>query len=311
MNRRPAASRNRRTSALEIPAQHFDLRITLESGQAFHWILADDGYAGCIGDVPCWIAQRGGTLHVRGAGEAVVRTYFALDDDLPAISASWPTDPAMAAACEFAWGMRILRQPLWECLAAFITSSLKQVAHISAISHTIRSRWGESRDAAGRTVFSYPEPSVLAAASETDLRACGLGFRAKYLLNTARDISSGRVDLEALRERPIREARETLCSLPGVGEKIANCVLLFAYHRLEAFPIDVWIERVLQRVYFRRRKAPPARLRSFAAHHFGPYGGYAQQYLFHHVRCTRGACLPPPAKGASAKGVAGRAQKIR
>jgi len=127
----------------------------------------------------------------------------------------------------------------------------------------------------------------MAELSEHDLRDCALGYRAKNLLATARLISGGVIDLEKLARRPDDELRARLCALPGVGAKVANCVMLFAYERLRAFPIDVWIERVLKEKYFpRRRKMTAQQLRRFAEKHFGAHGGYAQQYLFHHARKT-------------------------
>jgi N-glycosylase/DNA lyase len=117
------------------------------------------------------------------------------------------------------------------------------------------------------------------------LRDCALGYRAKNLLATARLVASGKADLEAWRTLPDEDLRAWLCELPGVGAKVANCVMLFAYERLRAFPVDVWIERVLRQQYFPRKgKVPAAQLREFCDSYFGEHGGYAQQYLFHHAR---------------------------
>src|SRR5262249_42827660 len=122
-------------------------------------------------------------------------------------------------------------------------------------------------------------------ASEKELRQCKLGYRAKNLRATAQLVSSGECDLEAWTALSDAALREQLCALPGVGAKIANCVMLFAYERLRAFPIDVWIERVLRQQYFPRRKKMTAQqLREFSETYFGEHGGYAQQYLFHHAR---------------------------
>ena len=134
---------------------------------------------------------------------------------------------------------------------------------------------------------AYPSPQRLAAATEKQLRDCKLGFRARNLVGSARMIAEGKVDLERIATMDDDEALAELCKLPGVGAKVANCVLLFAYGRLRAFPIDVWIERVLREIYFKgRRKVTAKRLRQFSQEYFGPYGGYAQQYLFHHARKT-------------------------
>ena len=132
--------------------------------------------------------------------------------------------------------------------------------------------------------FSFPTASRIAAATEKELRDCKMGFRAPGLLNAARQIDSGKLDLEKLRRLDYVAARQELMQLHGVGGKIADCVLLFAYGFDSAFPVDVWIERALQRLYFPRRRASEQRLRRFAATHFGPHAGYAQQYLFHYMR---------------------------
>ncbi len=269
-----------------IPAPVFDLRRTLESGQVFQWTACGEGaqFQGVIGKTLVRLEQRGGELQVtKGAGaEAIVARYFSLDHPLEEIYATFPADPAMAEALAFCRGVRIIRQPLWECLGTFITSAMKQVKHISQMSHALRRRFGSP---VGEGFHAYPEPEELARATEAELRECGLGFRAKSLLGTARMVAAGEIDLEALRTLPDEAALAQLCRLPGVGPKIANCVLLFGYERVRAFPIDVWIERVLRQRYFpRKRNVSVQRLQEFAATHFGPYGGYAQQYLFHHAR---------------------------
>lgn len=269
-----------------ISAPLFDLRLTLESGQVFHWLEdGAGGYRGLIGDLSVQVRQEGERLWVTPGTEAAVKRYFALDHDLAAICASFPDDAPMAEALACCRGLRIIRQPLWECVATFLTSSMKQVAHIRQMSLAIRRRFGT---AAGAELAPYPVPEVLAGATEADLRACGLGFRAKNLLQTARLVAEGTVNLEAIRALDDAAALGELCRLPGVGPKIANCALLFAYERLRAFPIDVWIERVLRQLYFKgKRKVTARRLQEFAAGAFGPYGGYAQQYLFHHARSAR------------------------
>jgi N-glycosylase/DNA lyase len=219
--------------------------------------------------------------------ERLVSHYFALDHPLEEICASFPTDPAMMEAARFCVGMRLVRQPAWECLATFITSSMKQVAHIAQMSHAIREAFGQPVDWNGKRLFAYPTPERLARATEEELRACGLGFRAKNLLGTARMIVEGTVDLAAVSQLDDDAARAELCRLPGVGVKVANCALLFGFERLRAFPIDVWIERIVRELYFaRKRNVSVEQLREFCATYFGPFGGYAQQYLFHHGRKT-------------------------
>jgi N-glycosylase/DNA lyase len=276
-----------------IDAPVFDLEATLNSGQVFHWEKAGDGFCGTIGEHAVYVKKRGATLHIamgggapRRRGEELVRHYFALDHPLDEICASFPRDPVMNAAHDFCHGLRIIRQPRWECLATFICSSMKQVAHIRQISRALRERFGEKREVCGHEVFSFPPADRLAGTTESELRKCGLGYRAKNLLVTAERVALREVNLDSWNALSDGELREQLCDLPGVGAKVANCVMLFGYGRIKAFPIDVWIERVLREKYFPRKQVNSASLAEFAANYFGAHGGYAQQYLFHHARMT-------------------------
>ena len=281
---------------MEISVADFNLGMTLHSGQVFHWEKFGKGFVGTIGDLPLYVEKKDDVLRVR-CGETpqperqrralpgIVAHYFALDHPLAEICASFPDDAVMNAARLFCRGLRIVRQPKWECLATFICSSMKQVAHIRQISLAVRRRFGDRQRIGDHVVYTFPPPQRIACATENDLRKCALGYRAKNLLMTARLVTSAKADLEAWSALSDRDLREKLCSLPGVGPKIANCVMLFGYERLHAFPIDVWIERVLKQQYFpRKKKITELRLREFSETYFGEHGGYAQQYLFHHAR---------------------------
>jgi len=263
------------------------LELTLNSGQAFHWLPEGDGWLGAVGSEAVYLEQKDGELFVNAGAEEAAAGYLALDHPLEEIEATFPQDPVTREALEFCRGMRILRQPSWEALATFITSSMKQVAHIAQISHTLRKRYGRRLILGGREVYAYPEPAALAALAEADLRACALGYRAANLQASARLVAEGGVDLGVVAGLPDAEAQMELRRLPGVGEKVANCALLFGFERLKAFPVDVWIERVIRERYFaKKRKVTAAMIRGFCGKAFGPYGGYAQQYLFHHARLT-------------------------
>lgn len=271
-----------------LNAPDFDLATTLDSGQVFHWRAEGNGFIGAIGDQPVYMEQRGDALRFEGASTEVLTHYFALDHPLREICASFPNDAAMNDARSFCGGLRILRQPKWECLATFICSSMKQVAHIRQMSAALRQRFSSAIRFRNTLAYPFPSAQAIAESSVKDLRACGLGYRAPNLLATACRIAAGEVDLDNLATLPDAELRAALCELPGVGAKVANCVMLFAYERLRAFPIDVWIARVLRERYFpRKRKMTERMMREFSENYFGPHGGYAQQYLFHYARKTQ------------------------
>jgi len=288
---------------MKIVAPDFDLEKTLNCGQVFHWEKTGAGFVGAIGATAVYVEQQGDKVLFKGATAKLVANYFSLDHPLAEICHSFPRDSSMTAARDFCRGLRIMRQPRWECLATFICSSMKQVAHIRQISLALRKTFGARKMIYGSHVYDFPGAARLVASTEKELRACSLGYRAKHLLATARLVAHGEATLEKWSKLPDELLRERLCELPGVGAKVANCVMLFAYERLRAFPIDVWIERVLKQQYFpRKRKVTAQQLREFCDNYFGEHGGYAQQYLFHHAR-TGGAMLKQGAAGCSARDV--------
>src|SRR2546430_2316642 len=215
---------------IEISAPDFDLAKTLDSGQVFHWQKAGKGFVATIDDRALDVEQRDRFLKVR-FGETpkparethalprLVAHYFALDHPLAEICASFPADPIMNAARDFCRGLRIIRQPKWECLATFICSSMKQVAHIRQISAALRTRFGDRRKIGDHVVYTFPNAQRIARAFETELRECKLGYRAKNLRATAQRISSGEFDLEKWSRLPDGDLRKNLCELAGVGAK--------------------------------------------------------------------------------------------
>lgn len=269
-----------------LPARDYDLAATLDSGQVFRWQQIGSEWHGVLGPHSLRLSQGENGIRAR-AGAPVsdwnfLRHFLQIESDLAAILKSFPDDAPMNAAVSASPGLRLLRQDPWECLASFILSSTKQIVQIRQIVALLCERFGDAT--AGGGTKSFPTPQRIAAATEAELRACKMGFRAPSLHAAARAIDAGKFDLEKIRLLDYATAREELMSLRGVGGKIADCVLLFGYGFDTAFPVDVWIERALQELYFPRRRASDKRLRKFAATHFGPHAGYAQQYLFHYMR---------------------------
>lgn len=275
----------------EFLVDDYDLPATLASGQAFRWRENEGGWSGVVGGR--WVRLRAepGRIIAETAAPASdwdwLRHYLQLEVNLAAIHAVFPReDEALQTATRACAGLRLLRQEPWECLASFICSSSKQIVQIQQIIALLAQRFGEPLPVPGghEPAWSFPSFARLAEVSEAELRECKLGFRAPYLRGTAQKLAAGEVDLARVTGLSLDEARAELLKLPGVGPKIADCVLLFGYGFPEAFPVDVWIMKALRRHYFPRRKVKPERLRRFIRSHFGPQAGYAQQYLFHYMR---------------------------
>jgi N-glycosylase/DNA lyase len=268
-----------------ITVKNFNLAATLISGQAFCWRpVKEGGWQGWIGSSCYTVSQERDVLTVESSEldwEAVEK-YFQLQIPLSEILNSFPDDIWLKKAQEFAPGLRILRQDPWETTVNFICSSLKQIVQIQQINGNLRRRFGSQKEPG---LWSFPSIEDLRDVTEMDLRECKLGFRARHLYRAIQQISSGEICLDKINGLPTDEARVELLRIAGVGEKIANCILLFAYGRMEAFPIDVWVERVLRELYFsKKRRVDRDRLKDFAKTYFGPNAGYAQQYLFHWMR---------------------------
>ena len=278
------------TLGARFPVVNYDLAATLTSGQVFRWQRQAQGWEGVIG--PHWVrlsANHHGirvTLAEPVTGWGWLTDYLRINEDLDRVLATFPGDAPMRAATTACQGLRLVRQDPWECLASFILSSTKQIIQIHQIVAQLCQRFGTSLAVppGHAPAFAFPTATRLADCTEAELRACKMGFRAPYLLNTARRVASGEINLPALADQSVDTARARLMSLPGVGRKIADCVLLFACGFAEVFPVDVWIMKALRQLYFPRRRPAPGALRRFADTHFGPHAGYAQQYLFHFMR---------------------------
>jgi N-glycosylase/DNA lyase len=283
---RPALSKRQNI----FPVRDYNLAATLTSGQTFRWQWENDFWVGVIDKH--WVRLRSDNNSiVAETAEPVTRWnwltgYLQIEKDLNAVLASFPNDEPMRAAVAASPGLRLLRQDPWECLASFILSSTKQIVQIQQIIALLAERFGKPLPVPpGFTpAFSFPNPGRLAGATETELRDCKMGFRAPYLLATARTIASGRFNLRRLKGLTLEQARAELMKFPGVGRKIADCVLLFAGGFQNAFPVDVWIMKALRELYFPRRRVGLPKLQRFATTHFGRNAGYAQQYLFHYWR---------------------------
>lgn len=247
----------------------FDLEQTLDCGQCFRWERQKDGsYTGVAFGRILNISEENREQALR---DPLWRNYFDLPLDYGKIREDLAAgDAALARAAKFAPGMRILNQEPWEALCSFIFSQNNNIPRIKGIVARFCTGFGER---IGEGVFAFPKAEKIARLREEELAEIRCGFRAKYILSAARKVAQGEVDLEALKTAPLPEARERLMTIHGVGPKVADCTLLYGLHRLEAFPMDVWMKRAM-RVLFPGREPES----------FGRYAGIAQQYIFHYSR---------------------------
>jgi len=267
---------------------------TLDGGQAFRWQrLADDTWLGVWGrHVARLRLASGGRLEwstpvpLEPGAAAGIATYFGADRDFAAAidTLPWRSDPHLARCVEAFPGLRILRQPLGETLLCFLCSATKQIVQIKQMVALLAEKHGAKIGTAPvlgvrRTFFALPSWPALAKIPERELRLCLLGFRAKYIAQTAARLADEPDWLAQTEAMPYAEAKQRLCSLPGVGEKVADCVLLFGGGRLEAFPVDVWILRTMA-LRYGLEDWKPAPLTQFGRAHFGAFAGLGQQFLF-------------------------------
>ena len=277
---------------MDIISGNFNLKDISVSGQCFRLSEIEDGVFSLVkGDRLLFISQHGDktTFHcTKPEYEKIWRNYFDLDTDYEAIIKKIPQeDKYLRAAAKYGQGIRILNQNPWETLITFIISQRKNMPAIRSCVEQLSRKFGSPisetskkfhtftgpealASAMPETFHTFPTPEALASASLEELKMCSLGYRAEYISDTARKVASGTVDLDALRKLETSELLEALKGFYGVGDKVANCILLFAYHRLDAFPIDVWIRRILDREYGG----------SFDTSPYKGCAGVIQQYMF-------------------------------
>jgi len=252
-----------------------DLALTLDCGQAFRWEKQDDGsFSGVAGGYFLNIAKRGnGDLvfknTTKDSFDNFFRNYFDLDKDYEKICQTLKEDPLLSSTIDAYYGIRILNQEPWEALCSFIISQNNNVSRIKRIITRLCETYG---DEICDGWYAFPRAEQLAALSAEDFEALGCGYRAKYLAKFAKDVDAGRIDLDKIKSLPLEEARGELLNIYGVGVKVADCALLFGFQFYSAFPLDVWMKRVME---YYPEGLPPC---------FKGVEGIAQQYLFHWAR---------------------------
>ena len=267
-----------------------NLELTLNSGQAFRWIRNGNLFEGVLGDSLVTLQDKGESIEVinwDSGTECILkhlRRYFRLDDRWEEILETLGRDMHVAEALLRYQGLRLLKQDPWETLIAFVTSSVSSIAKVSYCLEGLCQQFGRRLNFGTSARCSFPTPYELARASEKELRSVGLGFRARYVKEIAGYIADSEIDLEFLQDLPYDNAKEWLMGLPGIGPKVADCVLLYSLDKTEAFPVDRWIERVLLNWYPAYKRRWTRDTHKWAVEYFGKYAGYAELYLFQHIR---------------------------
>ncbi len=276
----------------------FNTEQIFDCGQCFRWEPADKqnpqgAWRGIAGDRAASIVynaaeERLTIYNAREEDRDFWRVYFDLDRDYGAIKKMLSEkDSIMGRAIETGGGIRILNQDRWETLVSFIISQNNNIPRIKKCINSLAEVLGEPIGKAWdneETLYGLPAPEVLARATEEDLAPCRLGYRSKYLIEAAKQFAEGSIDMGALAGQDVsaENAVESLRGFCGVGPKVANCVALFCLGKTDCFPLDVWMKRVMNKLYGIPEKDMAA-MAEYAREHFSPYGGIAQQYLFYYI----------------------------
>ena len=266
------------TSRLRTPC--FSLLHTLECGQFFRFTKVLDTYLIQSLDKLFSIRQAGEFLFYEGVEEPFLVRFFRLDEDLDFIHREIDRDSIVHQAIEKYRGLRMIRQDPWECLISFLCSSAKTISHIRTMIEVLCKSSGKKISWGNHVGYGFPEPRCME--NPLELEPVKAGFRTKFLVKASQCID--RNSLFSLRSLSYKEARERLMSLSGVGKKVADCTLLYSLDFFEAFPMDTWIRKGLQKSYLRGKKVGDKAMEEFVSNHFGLYAGYAQLYLYHFWR---------------------------
>ena len=260
-----------------------DLFHTLDSGQSFTWKKQGNFFVGIANGKLVRCRQEGEGMVGEGAPKSFFDAYFRLNDDFEGIKKKLAEDQFLSKPISSFPGLRILRQDPWECAVSFVCSPLNNVKRITLMLSNLCRQYGEEKQAFGVTEHLFPSPDQVVDAGEASLRKMGFGFRARFAVELAKAVHENGLDLASLRKKDYETARQELLQVHGIGEKVADCILLFSCDKLEAFPVDVWIDRVLRKNYGIRKKGPAAS-RLYGMKKFGENAGYAQQFLYHGSR---------------------------
>ncbi len=278
---------------------HFNPEMSVNSGQVFLWEKRGESWYGVHADRIVKFSRRDGgfVFEAFPEGKAIEREMFRLDDDTERITAEIARDPLVQRLVSVYPGLRLMRQDPSQCIFSFVCASNTNIPMIRRMLGTLSRKYGKTITADGMQLNTFPTAKALDKATEAELRTCGLGYRAKAIKAAARAITTGALDLEQLKKASYGDAKSELLRVYGIGNKIADCILLFSLEKLDAFPIDVWIARALAGHYkwlAGKRMSEKLTERQYedvseaARVYFGKYAGYAQQHLYYHMRQDAG-----------------------
>ncbi len=266
---------------------HFNPVHIFECGQAFRWNRDGEGYIGVVKNRVVRLSYYQDDVTIENTCmedyEKLWKHYFDMNRDYGLIKDILSKDPVLKKAVDYGWGIRILNQEPWETLISFIISSNNNILRIKGIIQNLACRFGAPLVWQGNKFYSFPNSDALAQASIEELMACGCGYRASYIKRTAQMVYNGSINLPMLKHAPYDQAYTALLNCPGVGPKVADCILLFSMGKGEAFPVDVWIKRVMEHFY-PNSSGTNKKIKEFALGKFGLLSGFAQQYLFYYAR---------------------------
>lgn len=260
--------------------ESFSLKETLESGQFFRFTKVEDSYLIQSHGRLFLLSQKDDLLFYEGVEKEFLIRFLRLEDDIYRILLGIDRDPVIHQAIQKYYGMRLIRQDPWECLLSFLCSPAKTIPQIRALIESLCQTAGEKVCWKFHIGYRFPEPFSIK--SPIELESIRAGFRTKALFRIHQEVN--REKLISLKKLPYEEARKKLMGYSGVGRKVADCVLLYGLDFLQAFPMDTWIKRGLQKFYFKGQRVSQNELERFVSDHFGPYAGYAQLYLYHFWR---------------------------
>lgn len=268
-------------------APDFDLLQTFECGQCFRWSKEDDGYVGVAFGKALKIVQHGTDFILYSTSKEdwdnIWKGYFDFERDYTKIKETLSSDDIMKEAIGFGSGIRILNQEPFECLISFIISASNNIPRIKKIIDTLCSNFGDKITYLGKDYYTFPSPERLSNLTLSELSVIKAGFRDKYILSAAKRVSEGMIDLSCLKYASFDYAKNELLKFSGVGNKVAECVLLFSLEKYSSFPVDVWVKRIMEYCFFEGEQTKET-ISAFASQKFGDFGGFAQQYLFYWAR---------------------------